>query len=84
MVVATDGRRVRNEGYAYVPIPSTPGYHSITIQTWKPAPRSITDKMKDLFLDITPSLQDIKAVHIPTCETEVKSRHTLAIINQFD
>jgi len=72
MVVATDGRRVRDEGYAYVPIPSTPGHHSITVQTWKLAQRSILDKMRDVFLDVVPSLQDIKAVHIPTtCETEV-------------
>ncbi|XP_035714576.1 Meckel syndrome type 1 protein homolog isoform X2 [Folsomia candida] len=66
MVVSLkDSGRVRYEGYGYANLPSTPGSHTLRVLTWKPRHRSIVEWMQDLFLDATPSLQDIKAVHIP-------------------
>jgi hypothetical protein len=60
-----DNGRIRHEGYGYASLPSTPGPHTLKLLTWKPKARSIVERMQDVFLDATPSLEDIKAVHLP-------------------
>ena len=61
-VVGTDGKMLRDEGYAAKSLPSAPGNYLFNLHTWKPAARSISDKMKDLFLGISPSIQDPKTI----------------------
>lgn len=63
--------RILYEGYGYVNIPVTPGCHHVKIRTWKPRPRSTVEKMRAAFLDITPSLQDMKFGHVPSYGNEV-------------
>jgi len=75
--------RVRYEGYAYVNIPSIPGSYIIRIQTWKPKCRSTTEKMQNVFLDVSPSLQDVHAVHVPVTEQGVGTQLYYFILVYF-
>jgi hypothetical protein len=64
MVISiNDSGRIRYEGYGYAPIPSTPGSHTLRVTTWRLRPRCIVDQMQDTFLDASPSLHDLRAVH---------------------
>ncbi|CAG7817895.1 unnamed protein product [Allacma fusca] len=65
-----DSTRVKFDGYGYISLPSNPGTYNFKIQTWKPKPRTIEEKMAECFVDVAPSLQDIRAAHIPYFEGE--------------
>jgi len=65
-----DGKLLRDEGYAAEPIPSTPGNYFLNLRTWKPAARNISDKMKDLFIGVAPSIQDPRPL-LTTNEAQV-------------
>ena len=68
-----DATRVKFKGYGYLSVPSKPGSYNFRIQTWMPKARSIEEQMADCFLGVSPSLQDIRAVHIPYFEGEVRT-----------
>jgi hypothetical protein len=73
MVVSiSSSGKVKHEGYGYITIPSTPGSHTIRMQTWKLKPRSIEEQMQNLFLDVSPSLQDVHSIHVPISDTDVR------------
>lgn len=75
MIVHVDPQVVmKHEGYAYLTIPSQPGFHSIKIPTWKLKPSTIYEKLRNTFANICPTLQDVHAVYIPNSEHEVRIR----------
>ncbi|ODN00755.1 Meckel syndrome type 1 protein [Orchesella cincta] len=62
--------RILYEGYGYVNVPMIPGRHSVQVRTWKPRPRTALEKMRETFLDITPSLHDMKFAHVSNSQFE--------------
>ncbi|KAF0974031.1 hypothetical protein FDP41_006962 [Naegleria fowleri] len=56
--------RFRMEGYGFVSIPSTPGYHQLTVQTWKPA-GSIRNNLRSRFVGGSTELRDLSYAAIP-------------------
>ncbi|KAG2382913.1 hypothetical protein C9374_004880 [Naegleria lovaniensis] len=56
--------RFRVEGYGFVSIPSTPGYHKLTVQTWKPA-GSIRNNLRSRFVGGSTELRDLSYTAIP-------------------
>ncbi|CAG7821313.1 unnamed protein product [Allacma fusca] len=65
-----DSTRVKFDGYGYISLPSHPGTYNFKIQTWRPKPRTIEERMAECFVDVAPSLQDIRAAHLPYFEGE--------------
>ncbi|CAL8100985.1 unnamed protein product [Orchesella dallaii] len=71
--------RILYEGYGYVNVPMIPGRHSVQIRTWKPRPRTTLEKMRETFLDVTPSLHDMKFAHISNSQYEDKKANLVGL-----
>jgi len=63
---------IKCEGYGFVAIPSEPGSHFLSVETWKLKPRTVCDQMKYVFLNNAPFLEDIHAAHIPPRNINVR------------
>ncbi|XP_066516266.1 Meckel syndrome type 1 protein isoform X2 [Hoplias malabaricus] len=58
-------QRYRTEGYGYLVIPSTPGHHRLTLQTWRPLQTGTVAELRRFFIGGAPELEDISDVRIP-------------------
>ncbi|XP_063059438.1 Meckel syndrome type 1 protein [Engraulis encrasicolus] len=58
-------QRYRTEGYGYAVIPSNPGYHSVTCQTWRPLQNGTVAELRRFFIGGSPELEDYSYVRIP-------------------
>ena len=52
--------RYRVEGYGHSLLPTTPGCHTLNINTWRPVTTSHTAQMRRFFIGGTPELEDVK------------------------
>ncbi|XP_076866759.1 tectonic-like complex member MKS1 isoform X2 [Brachyhypopomus gauderio] len=59
-------QRHRTEGYGYLVLPSTPGYHSVTCPTWRPLQTGTVAELRRFFIGGAPELEDISDVRIPS------------------
>ncbi|KAK1787530.1 hypothetical protein P4O66_016032, partial [Electrophorus voltai] len=59
-------QRHRTEGYGYLVIPSTPGYHRVTCPTWRPLQTGTVAELRRFFIGGAPELEDISDVRIPS------------------
>lgn len=50
------------EGYGHASLPSHPGHHTLTLDTWRPVGSSPAAEMKRFFIGGTPELEDIRYV----------------------
>ncbi|KAL7834455.1 hypothetical protein SRHO_G00287020 [Serrasalmus rhombeus] len=57
-------QRYRTEGYGYLVIPSTPGYHRVTCHTWRPLQTGTVAELRRFFIGGAPELEDISDVRI--------------------
>ncbi|KAL6463375.1 hypothetical protein MHYP_G00277660 [Metynnis hypsauchen] len=57
-------QRYRTEGYGYLVIPSTPGYHKVTCHTWRPLQTGTVAELRRFFIGGAPELEDISDVRI--------------------
>uniref|UniRef100_A0A3B1J557 MKS transition zone complex subunit 1 n=1 Tax=Astyanax mexicanus TaxID=7994 RepID=A0A3B1J557_ASTMX len=58
-------QRYRTEGYGYLVVPSTPGYHRVTCHTWRPLQTGTVAELRRFFIGGAPELEDISDVRIP-------------------
>ncbi|RXN17527.1 Meckel syndrome type 1 [Labeo rohita] len=58
-------QRYRTEGYGFLIIPSTPGYHSMTCHTWRPLQSGTVAELRRFFIGGAPELEDISYVRVP-------------------
>ncbi|EFC50144.1 hypothetical protein NAEGRDRAFT_29577 [Naegleria gruberi] len=56
--------RYRVEGYGFIALPSTPGYHNYTVNTWKPT-GSIRNNLRSSFVGGSTELRDLSYTAIP-------------------
>lgn len=69
-------QRYRTEGYGFLVIPSTPGCHKMTCQTWRPIQTGTVAELRRFFIGGAPELEDISYVRIPgTFKGERLSRY---------
>ncbi|XP_072530457.1 tectonic-like complex member MKS1 [Salminus brasiliensis] len=59
-------QRYRTEGYGYLVIPSTPGYHRLTCHTWRPLQTGTVAELRRFFIGGAPELEDISDVRVPS------------------
>ncbi|KAG5284595.1 hypothetical protein AALO_G00028410 [Alosa alosa] len=59
-------QRYRTEGYGYLVIPSAPGYHSMTCQTWRPLQNGTVAELRRFFIGGSPELEDNSYVRVPS------------------
>ncbi|XP_043268247.1 Meckel syndrome type 1 protein-like isoform X2 [Venturia canescens] len=64
--------RYRNEGYACIPLPASPGTHSFVLPTWRPIGR-LVNVLRRFFTGGTVQLEDITYCGIP--EPRQSTRH---------
>ncbi|XP_038058674.1 Meckel syndrome type 1 protein-like [Patiria miniata] len=68
-------QRYRTEGYGYLTIPSTPGTHTVEVQTWRPSGQHAFNNLRRFFIGGSPELEDPTYVAVPpTHEGAVMSR----------
>uniref|UniRef100_A0A9J8C088 MKS transition zone complex subunit 1 n=1 Tax=Cyprinus carpio carpio TaxID=630221 RepID=A0A9J8C088_CYPCA len=58
-------QRYRTEGYGFLVIPSTPGYHRMTCRTWRPLQSGTVAELRRFFIGGAPELEDISYVRVP-------------------
>uniref|UniRef100_A0A8B9LCI2 MKS transition zone complex subunit 1 n=1 Tax=Astyanax mexicanus TaxID=7994 RepID=A0A8B9LCI2_ASTMX len=58
-------QRYRTEGYGYLVVPSSPGYHRVTCHTWRPLQTGTVAELRRFFIGGAPELEDISDVRIP-------------------
>ncbi|KAI7812854.1 Meckel syndrome type 1 protein [Triplophysa rosa] len=58
-------QRYRTEGYGFLVIPSTPGCHKMTCQTWRPIQTGTVAELRRFFIGGAPELEDISYVRLP-------------------
>uniref|UniRef100_A0A9J8CPG6 MKS transition zone complex subunit 1 n=1 Tax=Cyprinus carpio carpio TaxID=630221 RepID=A0A9J8CPG6_CYPCA len=58
-------QRYRTEGYGFLVIPSTPGYHRMTCHTWRPLQSGTVAELRRFFIGGAPELEDISYVRVP-------------------
>uniref|UniRef100_A0A671PBL6 MKS transition zone complex subunit 1 n=1 Tax=Sinocyclocheilus anshuiensis TaxID=1608454 RepID=A0A671PBL6_9TELE len=58
-------QRYRTEGYGFLVIPSTPGYHRMTCCTWRPLQSGTVAELRRFFIGGAPELEDISYVRVP-------------------
>ncbi|XP_030648832.1 tectonic-like complex member MKS1 isoform X2 [Chanos chanos] len=58
-------QRYRTEGYGYLVLPSSPGYHKVTCQTWRPLQSGTVAELRRFFIGGAPELEDISYVRVP-------------------
>uniref|UniRef100_A0A672MXQ7 Meckel syndrome type 1 protein-like n=1 Tax=Sinocyclocheilus grahami TaxID=75366 RepID=A0A672MXQ7_SINGR len=58
-------QRYRTEGYGFLVIPSTPGYHKMTCHTWRPFQSGTVAELRRFFIGGAPELEDISYVRVP-------------------
>uniref|UniRef100_A0A673MY26 Meckel syndrome type 1 protein homolog n=1 Tax=Sinocyclocheilus rhinocerous TaxID=307959 RepID=A0A673MY26_9TELE len=58
-------QRYRTEGYGFLVIPSTPGYHKMTCHTWRPLQSGTVAELRRFFIGGAPELEDISYVRVP-------------------
>ncbi|XP_031428421.1 Meckel syndrome type 1 protein [Clupea harengus] len=59
-------QRYRTEGYGYLVIPSVPGNHSVTCETWRPVQNGTVAELRRFFIGGSPELEDNSYVRIPS------------------
>ncbi|KYO33264.1 tectonic-like complex member MKS1 isoform X1 [Alligator mississippiensis] len=59
-------QRYRVEGYGSVILPSAPGFHTLTVPTWRPVELGTVSELKRFFIGGSPELEDMTYVRVPT------------------
>ncbi|KFO91837.1 Meckel syndrome type 1 protein, partial [Buceros rhinoceros silvestris] len=59
-------QRYRVEGYGSLVLPASPGFHVLTIPTWRPVELGTVAELRRFFIGGSPELEDITYVRIPS------------------
>ncbi|XP_019401959.1 PREDICTED: Meckel syndrome type 1 protein isoform X1 [Crocodylus porosus] len=59
-------QRYRVEGYGSVILPSAPGFHTLTVPTWRPVELGTVSELRRFFIGGSPELEDMTYVRVPT------------------
>jgi Meckel syndrome type 1 protein len=70
--------RYRTEGYAYLDIPSVPGFYNQELSCWRPRGDSIFNELRRFFIGGSNELEDISYVAIPKQFESEKNNHPLS------